>query len=281
MVNNEHKINYTEYHSPNFGVRPEKEIIDTIVIHYTVSDYNISHNIFMATNSVSPHYMINDNGQIVKYVDEQYRAWHAGVSYWNGENKRGKNDDSIGIELVNPGSGEQGCFATPFEDQLLSNNCQKHIFPDIQIASLINLIHNITEKYNGNITKQNIIGHGDISIGRKIDPGVMFPWHKLAENQIGLYYNDFNKISNSNRKIVIDKNIGHNLIESLCNKLKIIGYKPCNHYEYDNEFANLIRAFQLHYQQDSNHWGIVDEQLIYIADDLVGQIRGAEHHEEL
>src|SRR3546814_18134136 len=50
---------------------------------------------------VSSHYVGEEDGTVYRLVPEDRRAWHAGVSYWQG--RRGLNDVSIGTEIVNPG----------------------------------------------------------------------------------------------------------------------------------------------------------------------------------
>ncbi|MGZ3259297.1 MAG: N-acetylmuramoyl-L-alanine amidase, partial [Croceibacterium sp.] len=60
---------------------------------------------------VSAHYVITEEGEVIRLVDESMRAWHAGMSYWRG--KSNVNGASIGIELVNPG---HTCGYRPFPD---------------------------------------------------------------------------------------------------------------------------------------------------------------------
>src|SRR3546814_5414460 len=50
---------------------------------------------------VSAHYLIAEDGQVVRMVDERLRAWHAGQSYWRRITD--VNSASVGIEIVNPG----------------------------------------------------------------------------------------------------------------------------------------------------------------------------------
>src|SRR3546814_11962070 len=92
-------------------------------------------------------------------VDEDKRAWHAGLSYWRGITD--VNSASIGIEIVNPGH-EWGYRP----------------FPEEQIAALIPLMHGIVRRHR--ITRGNIVAHSDIAPARKQDPGELFPWNTLA-----------------------------------------------------------------------------------------------------
>lgn len=116
------------------------------------------------TAAVSAHYLIDEAGQLFNFVAEEDRAWHAGVSSWRGN--RNINDRSIGIELVNPGH-EFGYRA----------------FPDVQMATLIQLSQNILSRHP--IPPCNVVGHSDIAPSRKQDPGELFNWAKLADHGIG------------------------------------------------------------------------------------------------
>lgn len=160
-----------QYQSPNYDDRTSNDaIIDMIVIHYTgmqSGDEALAHMCNPAAK-VSAHYMIDLGGEIIALVPEEKRAWHAGISYWRGRD--GLNDCSIGIEIVNKGH-EWG-----YND-----------FPDEQIDAVLTLSKDITERYN--IKPYNIVAHSDIAPDRKQDPGELFPWHELYQNNIGIYYN--------------------------------------------------------------------------------------------
>ena len=111
---------------------------------------------------VSAHYLVARDGTIYYLVDEMKRAWHAGDSWWGGPIDM--NSASIGIELVNDGR-------EPYAEQ--------------QIAALLALLADLEQRYR--IPPANFIGHGDIAPGRKVDPGVAFPWRRLAEQGFGLW----------------------------------------------------------------------------------------------
>jgi N-acetylmuramoyl-L-alanine amidase len=115
---------------------------------------------------VSAHYMIERDGRIFRLVPEERRAWHAGVSFWKGETD--VNSRSIGIELVNPGA-EHGYLP----------------FPDIQIEALIALLDGVRSRWT--ILDGDIVAHSDVAPNRKIDPGELFPWRRLAEVGHGLW----------------------------------------------------------------------------------------------
>lgn len=157
-----------EIFSPNFEER--KLPIDMIVLHYTgmQSTKNALERLCNAETKVSSHYLVDENGKVFHLVDEKKRAYHAGVSFWKG--RRDINSCSIGIEISNPGH-EFGYIP----------------FPKKQVASVINLCQDIQARN----TIKYVLGHSDVAPTRKQDPGELFPWELLAENNIGFWTNDF------------------------------------------------------------------------------------------
>jgi N-acetylmuramoyl-L-alanine amidase len=111
---------------------------------------------------VSAHYLIGRDGTLYQLVDENRRAWHAGQSYWGGLTDL--NSASIGIELDNTGDEP---YAEP------------------QIDRLIGLLKELQARHR--IPPMNILGHGDIAVRRKVDPGWQFPWARLAEQGFGVW----------------------------------------------------------------------------------------------
>ncbi len=157
--------------SPNFNNRPRS--VDTLVLHYTGMETGQAALDRMRDPeaSVSAHYMIWEDGEIVQLVGEDKRAWHAGVSEWQGESDL--NDRSIGIEIVNGGHD------WPMEDGGLPP------YPDIQIEAVTDLCQSILGRWD--IPQSRIVGHSDIAPTRKADPGEHFPWQRLARSGIGLW----------------------------------------------------------------------------------------------
>ena len=144
--------------SPNFDERGLP--ISMLVLHYTgMADAATAINWLVSPESkVSAHYVVTEDGQVIRMVDEKKRAWHAGRAHWRGIDD--VNSASIGIEIVNPGH-EWGYRP----------------FPDAQMGSLIPLIHQIVQRHK--ITRGNIVGHSDVAPGRKTDPGPAFDWDRL------------------------------------------------------------------------------------------------------
>lgn len=154
--------------SPNFDDRPATTPIDMLVIHYTgMESANMAlDRLCSPTAKVSAHYLIDEDGLVAPLVDEDKRAWHAGVAFWRGETDI--NARSIGIELVNPGH-EFG-----YRD-----------FTDFQMSALIHLAADILTRHE--IPPRNVVGHSDVAPDRKTDPGEKFDWRRLAKAGIGLW----------------------------------------------------------------------------------------------
>ncbi len=162
--------------SPNCDARPELEQISLLVIHgislppaeygghwidalFTNTLDATAHPYFreIAGLRVSAHLLIRRDGELVQYVPFQRRAWHAGVSCFKG--REGCNDFSIGIEL---------------------EGCDEHPYEDAQYEQLIPLTRALMRYYPA-ITPERIVGHCDISPGRKSDPGPMFDWRRYLD----------------------------------------------------------------------------------------------------
>lgn len=155
--------------SPNYNDRPDGIAPCLLIIHYTgTRTAQEADEVYRTANHVSPHYMVDRDGDVTHYVDETKRAWHAGLSAWAQWDDI--NAVSIGIECVNHGH-DFGVVPEPFSDQ--------------QIQSLCNLIQSIRTRYM--IADRYILGHSDVAVGRKIDPGEAFPWRDLAKHNIGLW----------------------------------------------------------------------------------------------
>ncbi len=151
--------------SPNFDDRGRT--IDMIVLHYTGMSTGAEAlaRLRDPAAKVSAHYLVEENGDLYRIVDEAKRAWHAGVGGWKGETDI--NARSIGIEIVNPGH-EFG-----YRD-----------FPAEQIDIVIELLKDIRTRYK--IAAAQTLGHCDVAPRRKEDPGEKFPWLRLALEGLAL-----------------------------------------------------------------------------------------------
>lgn len=157
--------------SPNCDARPGNEAPGLIVIHaislppdefggpgveqlFTNRLDPAAHSYYASIHTlrVSAHFFIRRDGEIVQFVPVGARAWHAGVSNWQGRERC--NDFSIGIEL-------EGCDSLPFEAG--------------QYPRLAMLIDCLKAHY----PVAAVTGHSDIAPGRKTDPGPHFDWALL------------------------------------------------------------------------------------------------------
>jgi N-acetylmuramoyl-L-alanine amidase len=151
--------------SPNFDARALP--ISMAVLHYTgmIDAASAIDRLADPDAKVSAHYVVAEDGQIIRMVDEANRAWHAGRSWWRGISDI--NSASIGIEIVNPG-----------------HEFGYRPFPEAQIDSVIHLLGGIVRRHG--ITRGNVVGHSDVAPARKDDPGELFPWHRLAKLRLAL-----------------------------------------------------------------------------------------------
>ena len=137
--------------SPNFGLRSVDAMVDCIVIHATVIDtlQGTVDRFLDLGPAVSAHYVVDRDGAIVQMVRDEDKAWHAGVSELEG--KKGVNDFSIGIEMVNRNDG-----ADPY--------------PDAQYEAVARIIRGVRKSYD--VPDNRIVSHESIArpTGRKNDP---------------------------------------------------------------------------------------------------------------
>ena len=238
-------LNVLLRNSPKFKtkIRSNKGI-KIIVIHYTgmQSGVDALNRLTDFKSKVSCHYLINEKGQIISIIPDNYTAWHAGKSRWGKLSSLNKY--SIGIELVNPG-----------------HNFGYKKFRKKQISSLILLIKKLIKKYN--INKKNIVGHSDIAPLRKKDPGEKFPWKILAKSNIGIWHNLKQKKLMKNRK------------KKILKKEKLIFFKFLNKIGFQTRFnikkskyqKKLIEAFQRRFRPELIS-GIIDKECFFIAKNI-------------
>ncbi|HAS1172442.1 MULTISPECIES: N-acetylmuramoyl-L-alanine amidase [Enterobacter cloacae complex] len=242
------------------GAQAVNERVRFLVIHYTAQDEPTSI-ASLSGEFVSAHYLIPEqpafqSGKpiVLQLVNEEKRAWHAGVSYWNG--RTNLNDSSIGIEIVNSGyvDDERGVrHWTPYNDT--------------QIAALSKLAEDIIQRYR--IAPDNVVGHSDIAPLRKQDPGKLFPWKALAQQGIGAWPDQH----------TVDKYLAgrspfmNGDIVIIQQALLLYGYAemPQNGI-LDQKTRKIISAFQMHFRPD-DIGGEADAETEAIACALVEKYR--------
>ncbi len=160
--------------SPNYNERPAGCGIDLLVLHnislppgrfgtgciqrFFQNRLEVAADPFfreIAALQVSAHLLIDRQGVVTQFVPFNLRAWHAGVSCYDGRQQC--NDFSIGIEL-------EGTDELPYSDPQY----------DVLVAVCDALL-----KHYPALSPERIVGHCDIAPGRKTDPGPAFDWSRF------------------------------------------------------------------------------------------------------
>jgi len=164
-------VGATHVLSPNFDDRPPGEAVTLVVIHSislppgefggdaiekfftNALDWG-AHPYFEGLRGlrVSAHFLVRRDGAVVQFVPCEKRAWHAGQSSHGGRTRC--NDYSVGIEL---------------------EGAEEIEYTDSQYEALVSLIREIRRRY----PIAEVVGHSDVSPGRKTDPGRSFDWIRL------------------------------------------------------------------------------------------------------
>lgn len=147
--------------SANFEPRKDRRRPDLLLLHYTGMACVEKAIDWLARpeSRVSCHYVIDEDGTITQMVAEEFRAWHAGQSYWAGESDI--NSCSIGIEIHNCGHAD----GYPS-------------FPPAQMLAVERLSADIVARHA--IARGRVLAHSDVAPARKVDPGEKFDWRRLA-----------------------------------------------------------------------------------------------------
>lgn len=178
--------------SPNVGDRLDPSYL---VIHYTAAP-SAEHSVSWLCNPVakaSAHVVIGRDGSVTQLVPFDRVAWHAGVSSWDG--LTGLNRHAIGIELDNAGRLTRkggrwtAWFGATYPDDQVMEAVHKHetapagwhVYTPEQIEAALATATAILEKYD----ILDVLGHEDISPGRKTDPGPAFPMESFRARLLG------------------------------------------------------------------------------------------------
>lgn len=212
--------------SPNHDERPAGEPVDMLILHYTGmrTGREAIDRLRDPDARVSSHYVVDEDGAILRLVPEDRRAWHAGVSYWRGHT--GLNGRSIGIEIVNPGH-EWG-----YRD-----------FPVLQMAAVCDLCLSILSRHR--IPARNVVAHSDVAPDRKEDPGEKFGWADLARNGVGLWPI---RVPNLGIGGLVRDAMGLRPVRAA---LASIGYQIAPEGALDPALSTVLRAFQRHWRPEA------------------------------
>jgi N-acetylmuramoyl-L-alanine amidase len=218
-------LSIAERPSPNFNDRPEPPVIDILVLHYTGMESAraaIDH-LCSPTSKVSSHYVVDEQGDVLRLVAEDKRAWHAGVSSWAGITDL--NGCSIGIEIVN-GGHDGGCPP----------------YPDIQMQAVEALCQEIMARHP--IAPRSVVAHSDIAPGRKADPGEWFDWARLARAGVGVWVEPQPIVEGP----VLQRGDRGDRVADLQFRLASYGYGIEVLGVYDEKTEQVIEAFQRHFR---------------------------------
>ena len=208
----------SEAPSPNLNDRADGKKPSLLILHYTdtKNTFEALQILQSAERKVSSHYLVGDDGQIMRLVPEEMRAWHAGKSWWEGETDI--NSASIGIEIQNPGH-TNGYIP----------------FPEVQMKAVTELCRDIVKR--NRILPYHVLAHSDIAPERKMDPGELFPWEKLSAAGVGLWP----KVTDA---IELDAAEIHGRDDEVKSLLSRYGFDP------RVEFKTVVTAFQRHFEPE-------------------------------
>jgi len=242
----------TLYIDRTYTAKSQDSRAQFLILHYTAIDYPTSLRV-LTQQAVSSHYLVSDGANdvpgnempiIYQLVDENRRAYHAGVSYWKGHTNL--NASSIGIEIVNLGYRD-----TPEGRKFFD-------YPKKQMDLVVALVKKIVKEHN--IAPERILGHSDIAPQRKNDPGPRFLWKRLADEGLIPWFDD---------ALVAEKRMGYEAqlpnVDWFQKKLDQFGYSVPLNGEYDKATRAVITAFQLRFRQ-SNFDGLPDAETAAILD---------------
>ncbi|CFQ33378.1 N-acetylmuramoyl-L-alanine amidase [Yersinia aleksiciae] len=242
----------------NYPSVAQNERVRFLVLHYTATNDAESLKILTQGN-VSAHYLVKTHPDIVggkpvvlQLVPEAQRAWHAGVSDWQGRNNL--NDTSIGIEIVNKG----------YTDRMLGRTW--YPYNESQIKLIERLTKDIVERYN--IAPTDIVAHSDIAPLRKSDPGPLFPWKRLAEQGIGAWPDEATVTKYIDGRNIYDMAS----VATIQQTLARYGYKIPQTGILDDETRQVIKVFQMHFRA-LDFSGVPDVETEAIALALVEKYR--------
>ena len=211
--------------SPNHGERAGGCKPDMVLLHYTGMP---SHDgaldwLCREESQVSSHYFVHEDGRVLQLVPEARRAWHAGKSFWAGDEDI--NSRSIGIEIAN--AGHPGGLPD---------------FTDAQIGAVIALAGDCAERWA--IPPERILGHSDVAPVRKVDPGEKFPWDRLFAAGVGHWVEP---APVSGGRFFQQGDCGQP-VAALQSMLSLYGYGVEISGDYCAKTAGCVEAFQRHFR---------------------------------
>lgn len=229
----------------SYKAKGQNSRVRYLVVHYTALN-NMTSLKVLTQRDVSAHYLITDERRptVYRLVDENRRAWHAGLGSWYGFTDL--NTGSIGIEIVNLGRLDDGRWV-PYTPE--------------QIKTLTILLQDLAQRHG--VAPRNIIGHSDLAPQRKQDPGPLFPWKELAQAGIGRWYNEAQARQLQAQYAALPLPQAAE-VQALLRKA---GYETPETGIFDKATQNVIAAFQMHYRP-SRFDGVLDAETLAILKSL-------------
>ncbi len=249
--------NCGERRGPGQGKRPTE-----LMIHYTACEKDRVVALFKRPDNVASHYLVDRQGGITRFVEESKRTLHAGVGAWHGNTD--VNSTSIGIENINLGYRNQE--GQPPGQKVEGSPKEWYPYDEELLHTLGPLCQDIVERYE--IKPNNVIGHSDMatiretgSLGRKIDPGPLFPWERLHRTyDVGAWHN----LKESLEKVEFPH---QDQTEWVREHLVKYGYPHPGTWNEENT-KKAVNTFQMHFRP-GNIVGEIDEETILILASLV------------
>lgn len=224
----------------SLGAEPRKEPVTCLILHHTAGSLPSSLDILQGKDpkhKVGVHYLVTDElkPRVIRMVPENLAAYHAGKSAWG--KLTNLNQNSIGIEII---------------------NYDGNVYPysDAQAEIIFALCAEIIRRHD--IKPWNVLAHSDIAVGRKVDPGLKFPWAKLSSLGIGAWPLPNEVAENLAKKNKLSPNYVRNLL---------VAYG----YVLEPGDAGLklgVEAFQRHFRPAKVD-GLVDNETIAILEALL------------
>jgi N-acetylmuramoyl-L-alanine amidase len=235
------------YPSPNHEARVGVARPDILLLHYTgmKTTQAALERLCDPDAQVSSHYVVFEDGRIFQLVPETQRAYHAGVSSWEGTTDI--NSRSVGIEIGNKGH-DFGCPE----------------FPDTQIAAVIALCRDIVARWS--IAPHHVLAHSDVAPERKRDPGEAFPWARLAAAGVGLWVEPVPIVGGGALK---PGDRGEAVTRLQCD-LADYGYGISPSGVFDSATLDVVTAFQRHFRT-ARVDGIADASTVRTLEKLIAE----------
>jgi len=230
------------------AVEARKQPIAILVLHHTASSLPSALDSLQGRNKahmVGVHYLVSDEqpkARIFRMCPDSLAAFHAGKSAWG--KYESLNQSSVGIEIVN------------YDGNV-------HPYPKPQVEAVLALAQHLVATHH--ISPENVVAHSDIAVGRKVDPGALFPWEYFAANGVGAWPDA--KDVQTFRILLKSKKPSTAEIQQL---LRTYGYRLDDN--SDKTFGLALESFQRHFR-GSKVDGLPDDETVAILQALVKKYR--------